>query len=144
MEGRTIFAIILVIGILLFWNTFIVQRPQPPSPVEPQDPIRMEEEIPKNEVFITYEETRPVHAGKLDTIETSLVRAVFSNVGGSLIEYTLKEFSHHKDSLVQLIPHGQRALTDIIVVDGKTYNLRDSIFCLKEIDENSITYSISL
>ncbi len=144
MEGRTIFAIILVIGILLFWNTFIVQRPQPPSPVEPQDPIRMEEEIPKNEVFITYEETRPVHAGKLDTIETSLVRAVFSNVGGSLIEYTLKEFSHHKDSLVQLIPHGQRALTDIIVVDGKTYNLRDSIFCLKEIDENSISYSISL
>jgi YidC/Oxa1 family membrane protein insertase len=142
MDRTSCLAIILIVIVLAIWNIFMIQRMKPTPPaakIEAPDTTRIEEVKP------TIEEKTPLPITTgLDTIETPLISAVFSNVGGSVIEYTLKKYRHHKDSLVQLIPTGQRCITDIITMDGKTYNLKDSIYSLEERNNNSITYSLLL
>ena len=142
MDKTNFLAVILIIVLLVVWNIFMMQRMRstPPSAeIEAPDTTRVEEVKP------VIEEKRPLSVtAKLDTIETPFVFAVFSNIGGTVVEYTLKEYKHHKDGLVQLIPPGQRCVSDIIRIDGKTYDLKNSIYSIKERDENSITYILRL
>ncbi len=142
MDKTTVLAIILIIIVLVFWNIFMVRRVKPTPPaaeVETADTTVVEEKEP----IIEKEKILTVTA-KLDTIETPLVSAVFSNVGGSVVKYTLKKYKHHSDGFVQLVPTGRECITDIIMIDGKSYNLKDSVYTLKERTENSITYTLLL
>ncbi|MCK4329615.1 YidC/Oxa1 family insertase periplasmic-domain containing protein [candidate division WOR-3 bacterium] len=142
MEKTSCLAIILIIIVLGVWFVFVMPRISP-------KPIIVEEETPdttlieEEEPTIEEEKTLPATA-IFDTIETSLVSVVLSNVGGSIVEYSLKEYNHFKGGIVQLIPPERRCITDVITMDGKTYNLKDSIYTIKDRSGNSITYSLSL
>ena len=90
MDKTNFLAVILIIVLLVVWNIFMMQRMRstpPAAEIEAPDTTRVEEVKPVTE------EKRPLSVtAKLDTIETPFVFAVFSNIGGTVVEYTLKEY----------------------------------------------------
>lgn len=143
MNKTSCLAIILIVIVLGIWNIFMLQRMRstpPVSEIEIQDTTVVEKEKP----IIEEEEKILPATAKLDTIETPLFSVVLSNVGGSVVQYSLKEYSHYKDGIVQLIASGRRCVTDIITLNGKIYDLKDSTYTLKEKTANSITYTLIL
>ncbi len=147
MQRTSCLAIILVVIVLAVWYVFVMPRLSPKE--QEKEEVKVEEKekpAATAEEEEEEEETEDIlpSTANLDTIDTPLVKAVFSDVGGSIVGYNLKEYGHYKGGTVQLIPPGRRCITDSITLEGENYNLKDSIYTLKEKDGNSITYSLKL
>ena len=98
MKKNTVLAVVLS-TLVIFASMFIQHKFFPPDVVEEKQVQEIEEPTSKNMPIVDIpssdfvsEETSGIKEGKY-TIETPLIRAIFTNKGGDIISYRLKEYN---------------------------------------------------
>lgn len=119
MDRNTLIATVLITGIMIAWMYLITPPPPPPLPQGAvADSSALVDEAPAepdSTETATTELTRvPADAvegeDRLVVVDTDLYTATFSTRGGTIVSFTLKEYSNAADrtSPVQLIEPGQK------------------------------------
>ena len=119
MEKRLVIAIVLSILVLVLWQAFLVKDPKPvpaspagtqvaapgPAPVETTAPV------PAEKIAAPPAETRPAdlqavtaEAEQRGAVETSLYRTEWSNKGGVLTSWKLREHKNAAKQDLELVP----------------------------------------
>ncbi|MGP1440445.1 MAG: membrane protein insertase YidC [Treponema sp.] len=98
MKKNTVLAVVLS-TLVIFTSMFIQHKFFPPEAIEEKVEMKTEETITKNIQAIEVskddfvpEENHQIKESKY-TVETPLVRAIFTNKGGDIISYRLKEYN---------------------------------------------------
>lgn len=129
---------------LIFWNYVVTRKtpeqPKLPTPVVEREEVK-EREPPKE---ITTIETAPETKAALDTIDTPIYRAILNARGATIQSIVLKEYKDPKGNNVELIRPGERALADVINLNGKLLDLKDAVFKVVERTPNKLVYSFTL
>jgi YidC/Oxa1 family membrane protein insertase len=151
---RTFIALILILGVFVGFQYLSpkgqapVQQPTEQQPaaalpeagLSPEQPAALAAAQPQKRAVV--KAAAPQIPAVQSTIETEDFRAVFSNQGACLVEYSLKGYKLPDGQMVQFIPENGRALTMDIAVNGAPLDLSQQMFTLAEEDEGSVTYRL--
>ncbi len=80
----------------------------------------------------------------LDTIETPLMRVILTSKGASIKSIQLKKYKDQEKRDVELIPEGQKAFTDMLIMNGTSVDLKDNVFQILKRDKNYIVYGLNI
>jgi YidC/Oxa1 family membrane protein insertase len=152
---RTFIALILILGVFVAFQYLSPKSQAPVQPPQGQTPAVARPEAESTdgqaEVQITaqppkaeaQEAARQIPVVQT-TLETADLKAVFSNQGACLVEYSLKGYKLPDDQAVQLIPENGRALTMDLTANGLPVDLARQVFMVAEEAARSVTYQARL
>ena len=140
MDRNTVIGIILITGVLVLWMYMMPSAPPPPEvetfPARPADTTKVEDSTPEDQVpplTADVPETPELieHVERLIEVETDLYVATFSDLGGTLAGFALKEYLQFDQvSPVQIVDStGQGAIgIEFQTPDGRNVDTRDLVF----------------
>jgi len=145
MGRNIVIAFVLIFLMLIFWN-YILTRRAPKEQKPPTTTVVEKEEVKEREVpeEITTIKTAPETEAALDTVYTLMYRIILSARGATIKSMALKEYKDPEGNNVELIRAGERALTDVINLDGELLDLKDAVFKVIERTPNKLVYSFTL
>ena len=153
---RTFVALILILGVFVAFQYLSPKSPAPVQPPQEQQPVaavpEAESTAGQAEVLIAAQPQKRVSAKETasqipvvqSTLETADLRAVFSNQGACLVEYSLKRYKLPDGQVVQLIPENGQALTMDLTANGLPVDLAQQVFTVTEEAARSVTYQARL
>lgn len=118
----------------------VPEKPKPLTPAVKKEEVK-KRELPK---AVTTLKTATETTAVLDTIDTPIYRAILNARGATIQSIVLKKYKDPKGNWVELIRPGERALTDVINLNGKLLDLKDAIFKVVERTPNKLVYSFAL
>ena len=153
---RTFIALIMILGVFVAFQYLSPKGQAPVQPPQEQSPVaampETESTAGQPEVLIVAQpQKRAAVKGAApqipvvqSTLETADLRAVFSNQGACLVEYSLKRYNLPDGQVVQLIPENGQALTMDLTANGLPVDLAQQVFTVTEEAARSVTYQARL
>lgn len=152
---RTFIALVLILGVFVAFQYLSPKSPAPVQPPQGQSPAVAAPEAESTaqpEAAIVAQPQKRASAKKTapqipvlqSALETADLRAVFSNQGASLVEYSLKGYRLPDGQAVQFIPENGRALTMDLTANGLPADLARQMFTVDEETARSVTYRARL
>ncbi|MCK4353099.1 membrane protein insertase YidC [candidate division WOR-3 bacterium] len=149
MDKKSIIGILLIFLVLILWQSLMVRK----APKEESKGVEEQrrKEIPQ-EIVKPPEMKLPESVSlKLDTVDTPLFRIVLTSLGASAQSIKLKKYEsalpedkNLPEPWVELIPPEKKVLEDIIIVDGKGFNLSNEVFNLVSKTPTQLIYEFVL
>jgi len=121
-KTRIVIAFVLMFLIIVLWSSYMSKRRPPPKKATTEiakTKEKLSEVVEKIELV-----QKPIEEKEVE-IETALYKAVFTNIGGELKSFKLKNYEGKRGEFVELIPDGEKTL-NIKLLDG--IDLRDYAF----------------
>ena len=141
MKKNTVLAVVLS-TLVIFASMLIQHKFFPPEVVEEKHEQRIEEPVKKNieTVELSNDDFVPENTSKVKedkyTVETPLIRAVFTNKGGDILSYRLKEYNETSGEngveMIKNITSSNRAFS--LTLNSVTSKAFDGLFDVRQRD----------
>jgi len=153
---RTFIALIMILGVFVAFQYLSPKGQAPVQQSQEQQPVaavpEAESTAGQPEALIAAQPQKrnavkgaaPQIPVTQSTLETKDFRAVFSNQGACLVEYSLKRYKLPDGKVVQFIPENGQALTMDLTANGVPVDLSQYGFTVDEETARSVTYQTRL